>query len=84
MGCLFCAKNPVSGIAEAGNDISVFVQVVIQRRDVDIHVRMVFLHLLDPFGGADDTHQLDMPNAGLLQECDRRGRAASRGAAHGC
>src|SRR5579884_2993487 len=43
------AVEPVSGIAEARDDIPVIVEALVHRGGVDLHIGMVLLHAPDPF-----------------------------------
>lgn len=48
-GTSLCAENTVACIAEARHDITVFVQLFIQRGQVNVHVRVGGLQALQPF-----------------------------------
>lgn len=47
---LFRPKQPVACITQTRHDIGVFVQMRIERRDIDFHMRMRFLECLYTFG----------------------------------
>ena len=53
---LLGAEDPVAGIAQTGDDVSVVVQLFIQRCQVDFHVGMGFLDSLHALGAADELH----------------------------
>ena len=73
---LICAEHPVAGIAQAGHDITFFVKPLIQGRDVDVDIRMRFLHRLHPFWRGNQAHQLNLIAFPALQRVNRRdGRA---------
>ena len=57
---LFRPENPVAGVAEAGDDVAVVVELLIDGSDKDINVRMVCLNAVDTLGGGDDAHELDV------------------------
>ena len=67
---LFRAEDPVAGVAQTGNDVLVLVQTLVNRCDVDIHVRMGLLNGLNALGAADQAHQGDGLAAALLDEVD--------------
>ncbi len=63
---LFGSENPVAGIAEAGHDISMVIEMLVQRRTVYLHVGMGCLQCLQPFRRGNDAHELDVLRAPLL------------------
>ena len=58
-GDLFRAEYPVARIPETGNNISVVIQVLIQRRAVDLHVGMGFRQGVEPLRRRDNAHKFD-------------------------
>ena len=79
MSILFGAEEAVARVAQTRNDIAVLVQVVVHARDVDVHVRMVFLHPLDAFRRCNQVNQTDVTASALFDEADGCGRAAAGG-----
>ena len=47
----FGAKDTVAGIAEAGEDVAVPIELFVQRGRVDVHLRKFRLDSFDAFGG---------------------------------
>ena len=76
---LFCAEDAVARVAEAGDDVAVLVEMIVERCDVDVHIRMLLLHHSHALRGADDAHELDVLAADFLHELHRGGRAAAGG-----
>ena len=58
------------------------VEVIVERRNVDVHVRVLGLHHLHALGSADDAHELDVLAADFLHEL-HRSRCAAAGGEHG-
>src|SRR5512143_718721 len=57
-------KLPVPGIAKTRNDVAHIIQMMVDRRQINGHVRMVFLHVLDALrrsDHADELNALDTP-----------------------
>ena len=79
---LFCAENPVAGISQAGNDVTVVIQAVIQRGAVDIHVGMRFLKCVQAFRGGNGAHKFDVFWASLFNHRDGVD-GGTAGSAHG-
>ena len=77
--CLLGAENPVAGVAQAGDDVGVLVQPLIQGSQVDFHIRVGLLHCLHALGAADDVHHHNVPAAVALQEVNGRHGAAAGG-----
>ena len=74
---LLRTEDAVACVAEAGNNVTVLIEMIVKSCNVDIHIGMIFLHTLDTFGSADDAHELDVLYAIILQELDScRSRAA--------
>ncbi len=65
---LFCAEYSVSGIAETRTDICVFVKLSVDVTDVKGNIRMSSHKLLNTHRSTDDSHELDVPSATLLDE----------------
>ena len=76
---LLGAEDPVAGIAQAGDDVAVVIELLVHARDVDVHVRVLGLHALHALGRAYDAHELDVLDADFLQEHRRSSRAAAGG-----
>lgn len=64
------AEDLVTGIAKARHDIAVLVQALVDRRGVDLHVRVGFFHRFDAFRRGHQDHGTDFLAAGLLQQVD--------------
>ena len=79
---LLGAEDAVAGVAQAGDDVAVVVQLFVQSGHIDVHIGVILLHPLHALGSADDAHELDMLGAGLLQEGDG-GRGGAAGGQHG-
>ena len=79
MSILFGAEEAIARVAQTRNDVAMLVQVVVHTRDVDVHVRMVFLHPLDAFRRCNQVDQTDVTASALFDEADGRGRAAAGG-----
>ena len=43
---LLGAEDAVAGIAQAGNDVAVLVQVIVHRTHIDVHIGMNLLQVL--------------------------------------
>ena len=63
---LFRAENTVSRISESRYNVAVLVQMIVERADVDIHIRMCLLHLFHTFRCCDNAHQADIFYAFIL------------------
>ena len=46
-------------IVSPDNNVSMIIQLLIQCSDIDIHIRMCFLHSFYTFGCSDDAQQTD-------------------------
>src|SRR5262245_64479892 len=69
----------VAGDAEAGHEVADLVEVPVERRDVDRHVRVRRAQPDDARRRGDDADELDAVGAPAVQDVDRRdGRAAGR------
>ena len=67
---LFCPEKSVAGVTETGNDIGVLIEVIVDRREIDIDVGMALLHLGDAFRRADEAHQPDVVYVFRLEHID--------------
>ena len=76
---LLGAEDAIAGVAQTGDNIAVLVEMIVERCDVDVHIRMLLLHHGHALGGADDAHELDVLAADFLHELHRGGRAAAGG-----
>lgn len=70
---LLCAEDAVACVAEAGNDVAVFIEMIVESGNIDIDIGVILLHALNAFGSTDDAHELDMLHAVVLEELDRCG-----------
>ena len=57
---LLCSENPVPCVAQAGNDVAILIQVVIQSGTVDLHIRVPVVDELHTLGRRHQDHQLDV------------------------
>ena len=55
-----------------------FVQPLIHRADIKVHIRVVFFHALYPLRGSNDTHKMDIPASSLLEHANRRRGGTAR------
>ena len=76
---LLRAENAVSGVSEAGDDVGVFVQALVDGGDVDVDVGMFGLDFFNADGGGHEAHEADVAAAALLEH-----RNCVAGAAAGC
>ena len=67
---LFRAENPVAGVAEAGADVGILIELPVEMADVDLDVGMGLVQLLQALGGGDNAHELDLLPAVLLDHLD--------------
>ena len=68
---LFGAEKPIAGITEAGHDIGMVVQALIQGGTENRHIRMVALQAFYAFRCGDQAHEFDAVDALLFKERDR-------------
>src|SRR5688572_27224642 len=64
---LTCPKLPVSGISQSRNNIGAFIEMVINRREIDINIRMFLLHYFDALGCTNKPNKLDLLHAPALE-----------------
>ena len=50
-------KLAVTGIPQAGHDVAILIEMVINRRQVDWHIGMGFVQALDAFRRADQPNE---------------------------
>lgn len=67
---LFCAEYSVAGIAQAGDNVTVFIEVIIQCGDIYICIRMLFLYPLNAFRRSYDGHELYVSAATFFNKID--------------
>ena len=79
---LLGAEDPVAGIAQAGNDVGMVIELFVAGSQVHLHVGMGSLDSPDALGAADDVHHDDVLAAVLLQEVDGSHSGAA-GSQHG-
>ncbi len=63
-----CPELAVTGVTEAGQDIAVLIQPVIDRGQVDRDIGMCFMQVLDAFRCADQPDKLDLVDAPFLED----------------
>src|SRR5215831_13750866 len=64
---LFGAEQAISGVAEAGHDVALFVEVVVDRRGEHRHVGMHAVKRADALGAGQQAHELDRARTALLE-----------------
>src|SRR5262245_28820844 len=70
-------EHAVSGIAEAGSDVGVFVELAVEECHEDIDVGVVSLQPSNALWRRDETDERDARRAPTFERCDRRrGRPA--------
>ena len=79
---LLRAEQPVSGVAQTGYNVSVFIQVIIQRSDIDIHIRMILLNPRNAFRSRNQIYETDMRTSALYDKINCSA-GASAGSQHG-
>ena len=67
---LLSAKNTVTGIAQAGNNIADLIEVAVHSAAVDIHLRILLLKALNSLRSSQKHHELDIGAAVLLHEAE--------------
>ena len=76
---LLGAENAVAGVAQAGDDVAVLVEVIVERASVDVDVGELLLNGLDALGSGDEHHERDVLAAALLHFADGLARRAAGG-----
>lgn len=71
---LLGAVEAIARIAQAGDDVAVFIQLFINRCRVNVHIRMMFLDHRDSFRSSDQAHQFHTGTADVLDKIDGRDR----------
>ena len=61
------AEQSIAGVAEAGYDVPLRIQLAINRRADDRHIGMRGTQASNPFRRRDDAHERDPLRASLLQ-----------------
>ena len=51
---LLRAEDAVAGVAETGDDVAVFIEVIVEGGGVDFHIRVLVEHGLHAFGGGHE------------------------------
>ena len=74
---LFRAKNAVTGIAQTGQDVAVFIQTVIEGGCINLDIGVFTVQALYPFRSCDQTNELDVFDSPLLEQCNRCRSAAT-------
>src|SRR5450755_583743 len=82
MGVLECAELAVSGVAQARHDIAQIVQALVERRDIDIDIRMSLHQVLQAERRGDNADVRETRNAAPLENVDGVDRGAT-GCQHG-
>src|SRR5688500_9870536 len=71
------AEEAVARVAEAGSDVPVLVQLPVERRGENLHVRVLVQHLADPFGRRHQTHEADPMGVSRLERANGSGGRAT-------
>jgi hypothetical protein len=79
-----CVKSPgseqaITGVAESGKDVSVLVELAVERCANDRYVGMCVMHALHADGRGDETEETNALCAGAFERVDRGDRAAAGG-----
>src|ERR1700722_10195223 len=61
-------EHPVAGVAEAGHDVAVVVQPLVDGGGPDRNVRMLLLKMRDAFGGGEQADETDVAGASGFQQ----------------
>src|SRR5690606_1280914 len=64
------AEDLVTGIAQAGDDVALFIEPLVDRSSEYLHVRMQRVHPLDAFGARYQHQGPDLVRAGTLEQLD--------------
>ena len=75
---LFRTEKTVACVTESGQNVAVFVELSIQRRNVNVHVGMCLRNLGNPFGRTDNRHKANVRTPLLFQERNGVARTAPR------
>ena len=61
------AEQAVAGVAEAGHDVALLVEALVDRGGEDRHVRVDAVQLRDALGRGEQADELDLLGAALLE-----------------
>lgn len=64
---LFGAKDTVACIAEAGDDVPLCIQALIESGTVNIHIRMCSMHKGNAFWRGKNMHQFNAKDTALFE-----------------
>src|SRR5450759_58636 len=71
------AELAIAGVAQAGQDVALLVELAVHGRTVDLDIRMSAGDGVNAFRGHDQVDELDARGAPTLEDLDgRRGRSA--------
>src|SRR4051794_13286666 len=73
------AEQPVAGIAKAGQDVAVLVELAVERGGEDMHLGMRLEHQPHPLGGGHDREEPDPPRSRAPERPDCGHRRAPGG-----
>ena len=78
--CLLRSEDTVAGITKTGTDVSMVVETAVKMSNVDLDIRMILAKSLKAFRSSNDTHELNVLTAMLLDEvnCFRAGTAGCK------
>ncbi len=68
---LLGAEDPVARVAQAGNDIAMLIEVLIQRADIEIYIRVRLGKGLHAFRSGNDAQEMQVPAAVLFEHGDQ-------------
>src|SRR4029078_4854390 len=63
-------EQAVAGVAEAGYDVALFIEPLVDRRGVDRHVGVLGVKRREAFGAGQQAHELDLSRRCLLEAID--------------
>ena len=63
---LFRSEETVARISQTWENVTVFVEASVERRDVDLYVRMRFGNVGNALGRTDDAHEFNIFASAIL------------------
>ena len=69
---LFCAEDAVARVAEAGDDVAVLIELLIDCAAVKLNIGVLFGDELDALGSSNEDHELDVVAAASFRRSPRR------------
>ena len=59
MFSLFCAEDSVACVAEAGNNVAMLIELLVESCTVNVNIGMSLLESLKSLGSCNNAHELD-------------------------